>query len=151
MILYRITTKAYARDLSGTGAFLHGGRWNAKGIRMLYTSGSLSLAMLEVIANLSGNHLNHTGLYVVELELPNHLPVATLDELPKHWNAFPYTAASVNAGNDFIQSGQLCLRVPSAIVPTEYNYLLNPLSDLFNKVKFLDARPLILDERILNK
>jgi len=52
MVLYRITSKAYVRDLSGTGAFLYGGRWNKKGIRMLYTSGSLSLAALEIVVNL---------------------------------------------------------------------------------------------------
>ncbi|MEM7296741.1 MAG: RES family NAD+ phosphorylase [Bacteroidota bacterium] len=149
MILYRITSKVHARDLSGTGAFLYGGRWNSKGVRMVYTSGSLSLAALEVIANLSGDKLNK-NLYCVELEFPDHLPVQTLDPLPEKWNEFPYSGNSVNAGNSFIKEGGFCLKVPSAIIPSEYNYLLNPLHNDFAHVKFIDARPLILDKRLFN-
>lgn len=52
MILHRITSKAYIQDKSGKGAMLYGGRWNPKGIRMLYTSESLSFATLETIVNL---------------------------------------------------------------------------------------------------
>lgn len=147
MILYRIASKAYIRDLSGSGALLHGGRWNAKGVRMLYTSQSLSLAALEVIANTSGSQLNN-NLFCVELELPDHLPIDHLDKLPNNWNVFPYRADTVKTGNDFITKGGLCLKVPSAIISTEFNLLLNPLHDDFRHVKFLDARPLILDQRL---
>ena len=115
---------------------------------MLYTSGSLSLAALEIIANLSGDKLSN-NLYCVEMAFPDHLPVETLDLLPKEWNAYPHQAATVKTGNDFVKNGGLCLKVPSAIIPSEYNYLLNPMHDLFNEVRFLDARPLILDQRLL--
>jgi RES domain-containing protein len=147
MILYRITSKAYARDLSGTGAMMYGGRWNSKGVRILYTSQSLSLAALEVIANTSGNHLN-INLYCVELELPDELVPIKVAELPPNWNTFPYNGDTVQLGNEFIKQGDLCLKVPSAIIPTEFNYLLNPLHDDFMKLKLLDARPLILDQRL---
>lgn len=147
MILYRIASKSYIRDLSGTGALLHGGRWNSKGVRMLYTSHSLSLAALEIIANTSGNQLNN-NLYCIELEFPDHLKVDILNPLPENWNKFPCSADSVNEGNKFIEKGGLCLKVPSAIISTEFNFLLNPLHDDFIQVKFLDARPLILDQRL---
>ncbi len=148
MILYRITSKAYARDLSGTGAMMNGGRWNPKGIRMLYTSQSLSLAALEVIVNLSGEKITK-NLYCVELEFPDQLPIEELTQLPENWNAFPYSGETTEIGKAFIQSGRLCLKVPSAIIPSEYNYLLNPLHDDFMKVRFLDARPFILDKRLV--
>jgi len=147
MVLYRITSKAYARDLSGTGAMLHGGRWNAKGVRMLYTSQSLSLAALEVIANLPGDKLNN--LYCVELDFPDHLPVDTPGKLPNNWNQFPFSSKTAEIGTNFIRSGGLCLRVPSAIIPTEFNYLLNPLHDAYREVKFLDARPMLFDQRLV--
>ena len=148
MILYRITSKAHARDLSGTGAMLYGGRWNPKGIRMLYTSQSLSLATLEVVANLSGDRISN-NLYCVELAIPEDLAIKELEVLPKEWNAFPYTGDTTKIGEEFVKANGLCLKVPSAIIRSEYNFLLNPLHEDFMKVQFLDARPFILDKRIL--
>ncbi len=147
MILHRITTKPYINDLSGTGAMLYGGRWNKKGIRMLYTSESLSLAVLEIIANLSSSKLNN--LYCVELDFPDQLEVKKVTHPPEQWNAFPYMHNTVNYGTQFIKQSGLCLKVPSAIVPTEYNYLLNPLHDQFYKIRVKDARPFLLDQRII--
>ena len=127
---------------------MYGGRWNPKGIRMLYTSQSLSLAILETIVNLS-SHKMPNNLYCVELDFPNHLVVQIQKNLPAGWNSFPYTKDTMDIGRSFISSGSLCLKVPSAVVPTEYNYLLNPLHDDFMQVKFLDARPIILDKRLV--
>lgn len=148
MIVYRITSKAYARDLSGTGARLYGGRWNSKGVPALYTSGSLSLATLETIANLSGDKINN-NLHCVELSLPDELPVKSHTRLPKQWNSFPYTAATVSLGDSFFRKGGFCLKVPSAIIPAEFNYLFNPMHDLFDQIKLLDTRPFLLDQRLL--
>lgn len=148
MILHRITTKAYARDLSGTGAMLYGGRWNRKGVRVLYTSESLSLSALETIANMPSNQLG-LNLYCIEINFPKNLEVTTPETLPDGWNSFPYTAGSVALGTDFFKGGGLCLKLPSAIIPTEYNFLLNPLHEDFDKVRVTDVRPLILDQRLI--
>ena len=148
MILHRITTKAYANDLSGTGAMLYGGRWNRRGIRMLYTSESLSLAALEIIANVNSSQLGE-NLYCIEIDFTEGLEVTLTKELPEGWNAFPYTSGSVALGTDCFKNGALCLKVPSAIIPTEYNYLLNPLHEDFHKIKVVDVRPLILDQRLV--
>ena len=146
MILHRITTKPYINDLSGTGAILYGGRWNEKGTRMLYTSKSLSLTVLEIIANLSSSKLNN--LYCVELELPDELNIQHIEKLPKQWNLYPYKRHTVEEGSKYIKQGGLCLKVPSAIVPTEYNFLLNPLHDDFYKIQVVDARTFLLDQRV---
>ena len=147
MILHRITTKPYINDLSGTGAMLYGGRWNTKGTRMLYTSESLSLAVLEIITNLSSSKLNN--LYCVELDFPDEFELETIKKSPSQWHLFPYTNATPKAGTNFIKKGGLCLKVPSAIVPTEYNFLLNPLHDEFYKIRVVDARPFLLDQRLM--
>ena len=115
---------------------------------MLYTSASLSLAALEIVVNLSADNLDKS-LFCTEIKMPNNLEVTTLENLPDNWNAFPYSDQTVSIGSKFIDDNGLCLKVPSAIIPTEYNYLLNPLHDDFQKVKFLDARPLILDKRLV--
>jgi RES domain-containing protein len=51
MILYRFAHRKFAKDLSGTGARLKGGRWNPPGIPVIYTSENISLALLEILAN----------------------------------------------------------------------------------------------------
>lgn len=148
MILHRISTKAYARDLSGTGAMLYGGRWNRKGVRVVYTSESLSLSALETIANMHSNRIG-LNLYCIEIDFPEKLEVTLPDSLPDGWNSFPYTAGSVGLGSGFFKNGGLCLKVPSAIIPTEYNYLLNPMHKDFDLVRVVDVRPLILDQRLI--
>ncbi len=148
MILYRITSRAYARDLSGTGAMLYGGRWNSRGMRMLYTSQSVSLAMLETLANLSSDHFQR-NLVLVRLELPDALGFYEPPQLPESWRSFPYTRHTMKMGAEFLQSNFLAMRVPSAIVPMEYNFLLNPLHDAFDQVKYIDSNPILLDKRLL--
>ncbi|MEQ8926700.1 MAG: RES family NAD+ phosphorylase [Fulvivirga sp.] len=148
MILHRVTTKAYIQDFSGTGAMLYGGRWNHKGTRMVYTSASLSLATLEIVANLSSDRINR-GLYCVEINFPDHLEITELTTLPKKWNRYPYTQKTMDKGSQFIKKGGLCLKVPSALVPSEFNYLINPMHDQASQIKFIDARPMILDQRLL--
>jgi len=148
MLLYRITSRAYARDLSGTGAMLHGGRWNPRGMRMLYTSQSVSLAMLETLANLSSDHFQR-NLVLVRLELPDALGYHEPSRLPEGWRSFPYTLQTMKLGAEFLQSDHVAMRVPSAIVPMEYNFLLNPLHEAFDQVKYLDSNPILLDKRLI--
>ncbi len=148
MILHRITSKAYAHDLSGTGAMLYGGRWNKKGTPMLYTSATLALAALEILANLSSARLSR-NLYCVEIEFPEDLPIHTIDRLANGWNRYPHTTQTVELGTRHFESGCLCLRVPSAIIPTEFNFVLNPLHAGYRNIRVVDVRPLILDDRLL--
>ena len=149
MTIYRIALKEYASDLTGTGAMLFGGRWNSKGKRMLYTSQSLSLAALETAVNASRIILKKT-FYCVEIELPECEDCIEAEELPKHWNGFPYSYETVRIGDKFIDSGKLGLRVPSAIIEREFNLLINPLSIDFKTVRIKDSRPFLFDSRLKN-
>lgn len=150
MTLYRITTKPHVHDNSGTGAMLFGGRWNRKGTRMLYTSENLSLATLEIIANLSSSKLSQ-NFYCVEIEIPEEIEITEIEELPKNWNTFPHSGSTPSIGSDFFANGGFCLKVPSAIIPSENNFLINPSHENFDKLLIIDKRPLIFDRRLIKK
>ena len=119
---------------------------------MLYASESLSLAALETVVNLSSGKLD-LGLMCVELEFPDHLPVETveLELLPPHWNSYPYISETVLIGSDFLKKGGLCFKVPSALIPSEFNYLLNPIHSEFDQISIRDIHPMILDKRLLGE
>lgn len=150
MILYRIASRNFAQDLSGTGAMLYGGRWNNVGVPMLYTSANLSLATLEIIVNLSSIQITK-GLYCCEIDFPDHLPITEIKELPERWNRFPHINKTTAIGSDFCKKNGLCLKVPSAVINSEYNYLLNPNHASFDEIKVKDCRPMLFDHRLINK
>lgn len=144
-ILWRIATEAKtypAADLSGKGAEASGGRWNAPGIPMVYTSESRALACLETLV-----HLNAGGLpfnrYLVEISVPDAVWKAAerLDaQRPVGWDAEPPGQASIGFGTDWArQRRSALLLVPSAIVPEEYNGLINPAHA---DAALITARPL---------
>ena len=149
MILYRIAKCIYADDLSGTGARLYGGRWNSEGRSMVYLASSRSLAMLEALV-----HLNPTILpedfCMVMLEVPNNLIEVNMSLLPENWNAYPEQNILKQIGNAFLQEKKhLLMKVPSALVKEEYNYLLNPLHPKAASVKLLSKQPFDFDERLI--
>lgn len=148
MIVYRISNTLYSNDLSGTGAKLMGGRWNSKGIPILYTSEHISLALLEMLVNTEFKD------FIIPLDLLNiqvpetaSLTEINLNKLKKGWIAdFGYTAF---IGDEFIKNKQsLVLKVPSAVVHEEFNYLINPLHADFKKIKITDTRSFKTDERL---
>lgn len=134
VVVWRIATdtRTYeADDLSGTGAKITGGRWNAAGDALVYTSETQALACLETVV-----HLNAGGLplnrYLVAVTIPDAVWAAarteTPESLPVGWDADPPGRASIQFGSAWIRSGaSALLRVPSVIVPDEYNVLINPL------------------------
>src|SRR5690349_7726784 len=84
MFLYRIVKdRKRSRDLSGTGAFRAGGRWNSKGIYMLYTSESSSLALLENLVHFD-KLLMPPNLVLIKLEMDDKAPVHKV-----HDNSYP--------------------------------------------------------------
>src|SRR6201986_3495365 len=128
MILYRIVKCAYA-DLSGTGARLYGGRWNSEGKPMVYLASSRSLAILEALAHLSPTNMPDDYCMIV-VEAPDNIAEVDINTLPENWQEYPEQNILKQIGNVFLQKKEkLMLKVPSAIVKEEYNYLLNPLHE----------------------
>lgn len=151
MILYRFAHRKFAKDLSGTGARLKGGRWNPPGIPVIYTSESISLALLEILANAQTlEDLQMIQLMEIEVPAQTHYHKIQLQELKKNWyRDFEYTQW---LGKEILQLPQtLVCRCPSAIVHREHNYLLNPLHPDFKKVTLGNTADFYFDERLFRQ
>jgi RES domain-containing protein len=126
LVVFRITRKLYAADLTGEGAHRYGGRWNQVGVACLYASESRALAMLEYAVHTTAQTVAR-DLVMLTLEVPEQQYMQVRrDRLPKDWQAFPAPASTINLGSMLLQDTSLqVVGVPSVIIPEEYNFLLN--------------------------
>lgn len=154
MLVYRIDRKKYLKDtLKGIGASMSSSfRWNSEHTRMVYTSESRALALLEITAHLNGVMEIPTDRYLVEIEIPDSLKIQTLSiaDLPKNWNAHPPSIFTQNLGDIFVQKLKApVLKVPSSIVPQEFNLLINPDHPDAHKIEVISKERLAFDPRIV--
>lgn len=150
MKLYRSCSFKYLHDLSGAGARINGGRWNSVGKAALYTSESKSLAILEVLAN-TPLAILRANFSILTLEITGSFSTDeyTLSDLPAGWNAYPVPVSVTRMGDRWLTAGKaLLLKVPSVIVPSEYNVIVNPMHPDFSKVKIAATEKLVIDKRI---
>lgn len=151
MIVYRIVKdRARTNDLSGTGAFKVGGRWNSIGTYMLYTSQTASLALLENL------------VHVDQLNMPPNMFIMTIDFdeaagvyepplslYPKDWKK-PGLIEAQQMGDRWMKEAKyLAIKVRSVVNEQEFNYLLNPAYPNFNKLaELVVVHPLDIDSRL---
>ncbi|MEN8117800.1 MAG: RES family NAD+ phosphorylase [Bacteroidota bacterium] len=150
MIVYRLSREKYCNDLSGKGAELAGGRWNSKGVAMLYISESRALCLAEIAVHLPLGMIPK-DYYLVELEISENAIIGTVDEnrLPADWHSFPHSPATQDVGDNFISENKfLVLKVPSAVVRGDYNYLINPNHLQSREIKIIKTEPFQFDERL---
>ncbi len=150
MKFFRLTKKIYeATAFSGEGAKRFPGRWNRKGTPIVYCAESLSLAVLECFVHVDAADLPD-DLISIEAELPDDaMTRLDLKTLPKTWRDLPGPAALQELGDTWARSGtSAALVVPSAIVPTEWNVLLNPLHADIAKLRRLGSAPFAFDPRM---
>jgi RES domain-containing protein len=151
MYVWRVARSAHAQQaLSGEGARRYGGRWNHIGLAVVYTSQSLSLAVLEYLVNLAVADLPD-DLVSIEIEIPDNLPHGEIHihELPEDWRTFPAIEKLKDLGTDWAQQATTpILLVPSVVIPSEHNWLVNPAHPLSNRVKILTVEPFALDTRL---
>ncbi|AYL96849.1 RES family NAD+ phosphorylase [Mucilaginibacter celer] len=149
MILYRIVKCSYANDLSGTGARLYGGRWNSEGRAMLYTASSRALAVLEVLVHLQPL-IVPDNFCLTEIAVPDgEVATIDIDLLPVNWQDVDPPLILRSFGDAFLKKQEhLLMKVPSSVVPDEYNYLLNPLHPDAGKVKLIKQQSFRFDERL---
>jgi RES domain-containing protein len=153
MLVYRLSPKRYALDLSGYGASKFGGRWNPKGKPVLYTADTPALAMLESLA-----HYSMTGapsdLVLVSLKIPDTVTIykPAPEDYPPDWMARPVRPASVRFGAAWLESAKgSVLRVPSVVTPAGlgWNYILNPMHpELAGRIEVESAVDWLIDPRI---
>ena len=150
MFVYRIVKSASrTNDLSGTGAFRVGGRWNSKGTYVLYTSENSSLAYLETLVHVDENDYP-PKLYIIKIEIDDEVPMYTLkaNDYPPEWRKLELFENKTLGDQWMKEKKFLAIRVKSAINDFEYNYLLNPLFPRFyDLVKVIDVIEIKLDER----
>jgi len=148
MIVYRFAHYKYADDISGTGAKIAGGRWNSPGYAVLYTSAHISLALLEVLVNA------HTlgqlqAIKLLEIEIPAQMPEQEikLSQLKDDWwNDFDYTQW---IGSEMLKAASsLFIKCPSAVISSEYNFLINPSHPSFKKIKVKSKSDFHFDDRL---
>lgn len=152
MTVFRIVkTKKTTTDLSGTGAFTYGGRWNNKDTYMIYASENSSLAFLEVLVHLDQSELP-PNLYIIELSFPDNAPLLLVPEktYPPDWQQLENVRCK-QLGDQWMSSREyLAIKVKSAINPSEFNYLLNPLFPGFHDlVSIQKVTPLAIDSRLV--
>lgn len=151
MLVFRITQTKFASSLFAPG---FAGRWNSENERMIYTAGSASLSCLEVLAHKSGAALNSGRFSMAMIELAdniiiNEIKLAELQKLNNEWFKVLNYPITQQLGNKWLLDlDSAVLKVPSAIVDREYNYLLNPAHADFSKIKVLDVTPFNFDSRL---
>jgi RES domain-containing protein len=150
MIIYRICKSEYKDDISGTGAKLYGSRWNQAGYPMLYAAEHISLAALEMLVHINFDEVP-PSFYLLLIKVPDATSVTELkyDKLKESWE--DDTAYTSWIGSEFIKGkASLCMKVPSAVIAEEHNYLLNPLHTDFKKIHIAEARPFNFDKRLFH-
>jgi RES domain-containing protein len=151
MIVYRLSKQAYMYDLSGRGAELNGGRWNSKGTAVVYTSSSRALSVLEVAVHTPFGFMP-TDYFMVSITIPDNSSILELEKLPEGWDTNPLIKATQLIGDNFKKAHQyLALKVPSATVAGDFNYLLNPHHPDFKSVEITGTERFEFDSRLFKK
>ena len=148
--LWRVVKrKRSATAFDGKAAQRLGGRWNSPGRPAVYTSATKSLAVLEVLVHLDvGRPLPRLVAFSFDLDdgLVDHLRAS---DLPRHWRTSRGLLAMQRLGDEWLASiHAVALAVPSAVVPEESNYLLNPAHPAFARLRFGRPVPFLLDPRL---
>lgn len=153
--LWRIaknTVRYAATDLSGGGAKSVGGRWNSKGVEAVYAACSIALATLEALVHL-GDNVAIRNAFLVSITVPPPVwkkrEIIEAEALDRTWQAEPPGSTSIKFGDEWLHGGTAALLlVPSAIIPEEYNVLINPSHPDSKRIIAEVRRQFIYDPRL---
>jgi RES domain-containing protein len=151
---WRISERTYAprsaAAFDGEGSRRYGGRWSPAGRRAAYASSSLALASLEYLVNLDPVDAP-PDLVSIRVEIPEAILIETIETatLPPNWRRNPYPRELHSIGERWLLAeSSVCLRVPSAVIPEEFNLLINPLHRDFDALHFLEPVVFNFDPRM---
>ena len=150
---WRITKRKHARSaFTGEGARLYGGRWNSPGTAIIYTAESQSLAVLEILVHLdSPELLKKYALFRVGID-ESYIVDIDAAILPRNWRTEPVPGKVQKIGDEWVTNAtSAVLRVPSTLVPGEFNFLLNPRHADSPKLQFSGPIPFQLDPRLTER
>ncbi|MBL7783197.1 MAG: RES domain-containing protein [Saprospiraceae bacterium] len=151
MITFRLTKEQYKYDLSGKGSEITGGRWNSKGVAVLYTSFNRALCMAEVLVHQPAGKLS-SDFWLTSIECPQEIlsHEVNINDLPDNWRIFPPPLGLKAIGDSFIlEQKNAGLIVPSAVVPGEKNLLLNPKHPDFCNIQIIQSEIFVFDSRLI--
>ena len=141
LTVWRLVTARFAKSaFSGEGARLYGGRWNQKGVAVVYAAGTQSLAMLETLVQ---DEPLRARYVMIGARIPQGLRIDRIDarDLPVDWRHVSARGKLQTIGTQWANARSAAiLAVPSAIIPAETNYLLNPLHNDFRRIRI--GRPM---------
>ena len=144
-----VKAKHVATAFSGEGAAKTGGRWNSRGVAVVYTSASRSLAALETLVHLTPPVMFRYKIICIEF-IDELLEQMKVDDLPLDWRVEPPPPSTKQLGDAWVRSSRSAiLAVPSVIIPDEFNYLLNPAHADFEKIAVGKPADFTFDPRLL--
>jgi RES domain-containing protein len=153
MIVFRLSKSKFANDLSGKGAEKTGGRWNSKGTSVVYTSESRALCTTEIAVHTPLGNLPLEYM-LVTIEIPDdvHIIGIPANKIPESWKSFPHPHSTQEIGDKFVQEGKSAvLKVPSAVVQGDFNYIFNPAHPDAVRIKIKSIEPFNFDDRLFRK
>lgn len=145
--IFRLCSSQFLAN-SGRGAAIFGGRWNRVGTEVIYAAESPSLAALEILVHFSSLPGNFA---LTQILIPEDVSMLTWDlaSLPDGWDSEVPSALTQDLGEKWVQSAEhAVLRIPSSIVPTDFNYVINPAHPLFPRIEFGAPKPFRFDPRL---
>ena len=149
--VWRLTTARFARAaFSGDGARLYGGRWNEKGVPLVYSAATQSLAMLEMLVQ---DEPMRARYVMIEARIPAAVTIdrLSIDDLPPHWRELRSRDQLRAIGSEWARKQTAAvLAVPSAVIPAELNYLLNPSHSHFRQIVSGKPARFETDLRLIN-
>ena len=152
LTVWRLTTARFAKSaFSGDGARLYGGRWNRRGVPLVYTAASQSLAMLEMLVQ---DEPLRARYVMIEARLPKGVMIDRIkvEDLPSDWREIAAREKLRSIGTQWAtQRRAAILAVPSVVIPSEINYLLNPLHPDFRRIKIGKPQKFETDLRLISE
>jgi RES domain-containing protein len=152
--VWRITkTTDIGKAFSGEGSRLYGGRWNSKGIAVVYAAATRSLAMLEILVHV--RNAQQAVIPIPYMLFPASFEERLVEEIqpsswPQDWDIEPPTDSTKSIGDAWVSAASSpVLSVPSVIVPEERNYILNLRHRLFGQIQLGSPVPCKFDPRLL--
>lgn len=149
MRVWRIASAAHAA-FDGEGARRYGSRWTPKGLHAVFTSATLSLAALERFVNTDPD-LEPDELVAIAVDIEPNVAVGTivLADLPPDWRVYPPPPTLTEVGERWLRAlASVVLSVPSAVIPSEHNFILNPAHTDFDKLTIHPSEPFSFDPRM---
>jgi len=148
MQIFRVAHTKYAADTEGLGSKLFGGRWNHRGTSCLYTSSSRALAILEYSVNTPVD-LIPRALSIVTYDIEeNCIKTIAISSLPGDWKTAPAPVSAKDFGTNLLAAQDAIIKIPSCIIPQEYNFILPPALFVSGKIMLADISDCIYDLRI---